>query len=245
MKVLLVTKVVLSAALLMCCTGLAQTNISGIQNEKKNHVSVDPFLPIFGTYQLQYERALGPNTTVGISVGIKTSSGIFEVSGIDVNRISTKDFNFNGIKLLPEFRWYIKKSPHGYFGFYTGAYAKYQNFKDGISGVYVDSNQQDNPILIDAKIRTIGLGVEVGYKLQVKKRFYIDFLIAGPGISFNKVQLQEVEPVPEEFYDDLSDALAEYGFFEWLNPDFRINGNQDTDITLPSFRYGVKLGYTF
>ncbi|WP_190808747.1 DUF3575 domain-containing protein [Flagellimonas sp. S3867] len=212
---------------------------------KKNHLSVDPFLPVFGTYQVQYERALGASSTIGLSLGLKTSSGIFEVSGIDVNRISTKDFNFNGIKLLPEFRWYIQKPESGYFGFYAGAYAKYQNFKDDISGIYEDSNQQDIDILINAKIRTLGFGLEVGYKLPIRKRFYIDFLIAGPGISFNEISLDEIEPVPEEFYDDLSDALAEYGFFEWLNPDFRINGNQDTNITLPSFRYGVKLGYTF
>lgn len=32
---------------------------SSSYGEEKNHLSLDSFLPIFGTYQLQYERVLG------------------------------------------------------------------------------------------------------------------------------------------------------------------------------------------
>ena len=218
---------------------------TGTSAQDKNHISIDPFLPIFGTYQIQYERLLNDNMSLGVSLGFKTSSGIFEVSGIDGNRITTNDFNFKGIKLLPEFRWYLQNTAAGLFGFYVGTFTKYQNFKDDISGIYLDSNQMQNNIAINAKVRTFGFGLEVGYKLKIREHFYIDFLIAGPGITTNKIKLTEEQAIPDEFYDDLSDALKEYGFFEWLNPDFRINGNQDTDIVLPAFRYGVKIGYTF
>ncbi len=225
---------------------LAFLFLTGIINaQKKNHLSVDPFLPIFGTIQLQYERAVNNKMSMGLSVGAKTSSGVFAVSGIEGDKISTNEFNFKGIKILPEFRWYIERSKDGLSGFYTGIYLKYQNFEDAITGVYIDSNQIANDIEIDANIQTFAGGLEIGYKLMVRERFFIDFVIAGPGISTNKIKLLEKQAIPKEFYEDLSNELSQYGFFDWLDPDFRINGNQDTDIVLPAFRYGVKIGYTF
>ncbi|WP_299212337.1 DUF3575 domain-containing protein [uncultured Aquimarina sp.] len=219
--------------------------ISMAQAQEKNHISIDPILPVFGTIQLQYERAISDKISVGISLGLKTGSGIFRVSGINGDRISIDEFNFKGIKILPEFRWYTQKSRNGLFGFYVGAYAKYQNFTDEILGVYTDSNQMNSTIEIDANIITFAGGLEIGYKLMIWERFFIDFLIAGPGISTNKIKLVEKQPIPDEFYDDVSDALSEYAVFDGLNLDFRINGNQDTDIVLPAFRYGIKLGYSF
>ena len=217
--------------------------ITGAQ--EKNHISMDPFLPIFGTFQFQYERGINEKMSIGLSTGLKLSSGVFNISGIDINRISTDEFNFKGIKILPEFRWYLQRSSNGLSGFYAGAYTKYQNFNDAITGVYTDNDQIDNDIEIDTKIRTLSAGLEIGYKLMIKRGFFIDFLIAGPGISTNKLRLEERKPIPDEFYEDLSDALSQYGFFEWLDADFRINGNQDTNIVLPAFRYGIKLGYSF
>ncbi|WP_299439269.1 DUF3575 domain-containing protein [uncultured Aquimarina sp.] len=213
--------------------------------QEKNHITIDPLLPIFGTVQVQYERAVSDKMSVGVSVGLKTGSGIFKIPGINRDQISIDEFSFKGIKVLPEFRWYTQKSSNGLSGFYVGAYAKYQNFTDEISGIYTDTNQIDSAIEIDANIITFAGGLEIGYKLMIWERFFIDFLIAGPGVSTNKIKLVEKQPVPDEFYDDVSDALSEYAIFDGLNLDFRINGNQDTTIVLPAFRYGIKLGYSF
>ncbi|AXT63022.1 DUF3575 domain-containing protein [Aquimarina sp. AD10] len=219
--------------------------MSMLKAQEKNHISIDPILPIFGTFQFQYERAISDKISVGVSFGVKTTSGVFRISGIDINRISTDDFNFKGVKILPEFRWYIQNTTKKLSGFYVGVYTKYQNFTDEILGVYTDNNGIDNAIEIDAKIITLSGGVEIGYKFMIRKRFFIDFLIAGPGISANKIKLIEKQPIPESFYDDVSEVLSEYELFDNLNLDFRINGNQDTDIILPAFRWGIKLGYSF
>ncbi|WP_298311304.1 DUF3575 domain-containing protein [uncultured Aquimarina sp.] len=213
--------------------------------QEKNHINIDPLLPIFGTVQLQYERAISDKMSIGISVGLKTGSGILKISGINRDRISIDELSFKGIKILPEFRWYTQKSSNGLSGFYLGVYTKYQNFTDEISGIYTDSNQIDSTIEVDTNIITFAGGLEIGYKLMIWKRFFIDFLIAGPGVSTNRIELVEKQPIPDEFYDDVSDALSEYAFFDGLNLDFRINGNQDTNIVLPAFRYGIKLGYSF
>lgn len=131
-------------------------------------------------------------------------------------------------------------------GFYVGAYLKYQSFKDEIKGNYVDSNTDNNRIQLDAKIKSSLVGFQLGYKLRVKQRFFIDFIIAGPGLSFNTFELAEKIPIPDEFYDDFSNAVSNYAILEFLNTDFRLDANKKSDkVILPAFRYGIKLGYSF
>lgn len=218
---------------------------SSSYGEEKNHLSLDPFLPIFGTYQVQYERTIGNRISLGLSVGYKGSSGIFEVASIDFPRFTSEPLNFKGIKLIPEFRWYVQKSHTGLNGFYVGAFFKYQKYKNELAGDYVSIDEAVSPILIDVDARSLISGIEVGYKLSVGKNFFLDFIIAGPGISFNTLELHEVNPVPDAFYDDLTEALKDFGIIDVIDPDFEINGNQKTKVTLPAFRYGMKFGYSF
>jgi len=80
----------------------------------------------------------------------------------------------------------------------------------------------------------------------VKSKFFIDFLIAGQGLSFHNIDLQENKPIPQGFYDDLSEAASRYEIFDYFDANFKINVNQKSErITLPAFRYGIKLGYRF
>jgi len=217
-----------------------------VNAQKKNHINIDPFLPIFGTVQIQYERPVYKNVSFRLSVGWKTSSGIFKVKGFNTNRISTDDFNFKGIKIIPEFRWYVQNPDVLLSGFYIGNYFKYQNYKDKIEGVYTDRNQGTHDFRIDAKMKTYAVGLQIGYKLMIMKRFFIDFIIAGPGVSFNTFKLEEKEGIPDAFYDDVSNVIANYSVLENFDTDFEFNLEKKTGtIVLPAFRYGMKLGYTF
>jgi hypothetical protein len=40
------------------------------QAQEKNHISIDPFLPVFGTVQLQYERGISVNMSIGLSLPV-------------------------------------------------------------------------------------------------------------------------------------------------------------------------------
>jgi hypothetical protein len=215
-----------------------------LKAQEKHYVSIDPFLPVFGTTQLQYERGISKNMSLSLSVGFKLSSGIFKLRGIDTNKIITEDFNFKGIKIIPEYRWYLQKQ--GLSGFYLGAYLKFQQYTNAIDGTYIDNSAENFTIALDAKIKTLALGVQLGYKLIVIKNFFIDFLITGPGLSFNTFELKENAPIPQGFYDDLSEAISNYGIFDFIDTDFQINANQKSETKiLPAFRYGIKFGYRF
>lgn len=213
-------------------------------NRSKNHISIDPLLPIFGSSQVQFERQIANQVSVSLAAGIKFSSGIIEVSGIKGNKVKTNDFNFRGYKFIPEFRWYLQKNQANLIGFYAGAYFKYSNITDDIVGVYTDDDLEQHDFEFGATIRNYGGGLELGYKLQVKKRFFIDFLITGPGIAFYSYSVKEVQPVPEAFYDEFSKVLSDYGILKHIDTNINFK-NQSGKIILPSYRYGLKIGYAF
>ena len=215
-----------------------------LQAQEKNHIGIDPFSPVFGTIQVHYERGINENMSLSLSLGFKASSGVFKLSGLETEKIITDDFNFKGIKIMPEYRWYFQNQ--GLSGFFTGAYFKYQNYTNAIDGSYIDNASETNTIDLEGKIKTIALGLQLGYKLIVKKQFFIDFLIIGPGLSFNTFEIKENAPIPDGFYNDLSEAISNYGIFGFIDTNFKIDANQKSAAKmLPAFRYGIKLGYRF
>ncbi len=210
----------------------------------RNNVSIDPFGLFFGSIQGTYERSINSSMSVGLNVGYKYNSGIFSVDGIDIDKISTKKFEFSGIKIIPEFRWYLEKG--GMTGFYIGGYLKYQNYKTPIEGIYTDNNNQTSSIDLLARVETTAVGLQVGYKLVIKKRFFADFLIAGPGFGSNTFEIKENKPVPQGFYNDFNDALEVYNLYDNYKLDIKLDANQKSDkVNLPAFRYGIKVGYMF
>ena len=88
----------------------------------------------------------------------------------------------------------------------------------------------------------------VGYKLPISKRFAIDFLIAGPGTGRYKFDLKNSsqERPPDQFFEDLSDALENTSLLDLIDADFdfRIN-NSKSKFSAVSFRYAVSLKYNF
>ena len=80
--------------------------------------------------------------------------------------------------------------------------------------------------------------------MPLGKRFSLDFLIAGPGVVWHKYKVKNKEDLPDEFYEDLNEALEDY--FDSIDLEFRLSKVQETiDFVLPSFRYGISLGYKF
>ena len=125
-----------------------------------NYISVDPFLPLFGTYQLHYERAILPKLSVSVGFGYKHSSGAFEINGIKTENINLDDIDFNGYKFLPEARWYWSKMEKGITGFYTGVYYKYQKNFSTITGQYTASDGSVVSVDMDLNMTSNTGGIE-------------------------------------------------------------------------------------
>ena len=65
---------------------------------------------IDGSFQLSYERALGDHLSVKVGSAFKSKNGLVKLSGLDRDHIKTSDLNYDGFKIVPEFRYYLRNT---------------------------------------------------------------------------------------------------------------------------------------
>ena len=195
----------------------------------KNEVGIDLIDLIDGTLQISYERMLGKHISVNLGLGLRGKDGLVSLSGLEGDKVKTEDIFYTGFKIVPEVRYYLNTTEsYKMNGFYFGAYLKYSNFSSDLDGTYTDSDDVEYIIEFDADLNITSVGFMIGYKLPIWNNFSLDFLIAGPGAGFYNISIKNKrDDTPQEFYDDLNEALEEYSFFDFLNSDFKfseING---------------------
>ncbi|WP_319500373.1 DUF3575 domain-containing protein [uncultured Draconibacterium sp.] len=223
-------------------TGLEQDSVFRI-----NEISLVVTDLIDGSYQFRYERKLSDHISVGLGSAFKTKEGLITISGIDRERLKTGDITYSGMKLIPDIRYYLNKTQQYQLdGFYFGAYAKYFHFSSGINGAYISTAMNEYDLDMDVNINILSVGLMVGYKLALNNRFTVDFLIFGPGTGNHRYKLKNRTELPEEFYEDLNDALQNFSVFDVVHSDFRFDlRDRSTSFSTLSFRYGLTVGYTF
>jgi len=202
---------------------------------------------INGAFQFEYERMIGEHISLGLGIGYKGSEGLIKLSGLDTDKITTGDITYSGFKFIPAVKYYLKKTTqYSMDGFYIGSYLKYSNYKSDLDGTYIDDIGDTFDIEFDAKFSVVSLGVMVGYKLPINDRFSVNFLIAGPGAGFHNYELTQKKDLPDDFFDDLNAALDQYSIFDLMNGDFKFSPSDGkTNFVIPSFRYGITVGYSF
>ncbi|MBO6608044.1 DUF3575 domain-containing protein [Psychroserpens sp.] len=218
-----------------------------LRDDRKNEIGVSVSDLVNGAFQLEYERMVGEHISIGAGIGFKGENGLIRLSGLDTDKVQTGDITYSGFKFIPTVRYYINSTTkHSMDGFYFGAFAKYSNYKSDLDGTYIDDADQSYDVEYDAEFSVISFGFMVGYKLAISQRFSLNFLIIGPGAGFHNYSLIQRQALPDEFFDDLNEALDSYSFFDFLNSDFRFDSDdRETNFVMPAFRYGITLGYSF
>ena len=215
--------------------------------ETKSEVGLVVSDLINGAFQFKYERLVGKQLSVGLGIGYKGDKGIIKLSGLDTDHVKTGDLTYSGLKIIPEVRYYFKKTMLSTMdGFYIGGYGKHSSFKSDLDGTYINDLSENYDIEFDAKIRVTSIGFTAGYKYRISDRFVIDFLIAGPGVGFHSYELTQKKDLPDDFFDDLNEALQNYSIFDLIDGKFEFNeNNAKTNFSALSFRYGITIGYSF
>lgn len=235
--------------LLFCITVAgAQENTEEIDSVyNKNEIGLVFSELIDAGLHLRYERKVGENITLGFGAAIKGKEGLISLSGIDTEQIKTGDITYSGFKVIPEIRYYVKKTQQfDLDGFYFGAYLKYTLYHSNLFGMYIDKNNQEYRIDSDARLQILTMGLGIGYKLALNERWSFDFMIAGPGAGSHKYKINNNVDLPEQFYEDVTEALEEYSLFDFINSDFKFDIEKaKTQFIFPAFRYGFAVGYTF
>ncbi len=222
------------------------------QTDYKNNIQFNPIdAVLFGSFELKYERAITENSTVILGIGLKPSAGLLKIPGIDSETIKTDDFKLTGISIVPEYRWYFQKKATKRTGLYAGGYYKFRTLTDNIEGTYTSSNTgTTSPLGLDARFTTHSIGAVFGYKAMLGKHLYVDILIAGPGYTSAKLKFTETKPLPPEMYDDLSTELEEnfgllFEHIKGIDINETDSNSAESKFSLPMFRYGFKIGYSF
>ena len=178
--------IVFLAFFLIAAPAIGQTDDSDaplFKNEAKLVVSD----LIKGTYMFGYERAIGKHMGVALNFGYKSKDGLLKLSGLDTDLIKTDELSYDGFKIIPEFRYYLKERTSGMpTGFYFGAYITYIKYTSDLKGIYTNENGTYN-FQYDATVNTNSIGLMVGYKLALSKHFNLDFLITLAGMDAGRV----------------------------------------------------------
>ncbi len=219
-----------------------------LEKIQKNEIDLVLSDLINGSITINYERLISEHFSVSLGLGYKGENGLIVLSGLDTEKIKTNEITYSGFKIIPEVRYYLNNNGHtNMTGFYFGAYLKYSNYQSDLNGRYIDEAQETFDVKFDADLDITSIGLMIGYKLPVSKRFTIDFLIAGPGNGAYKFSFKNKgDDLPDEFYDDLNEALENYSIFDALDGDFRFSTvRRRSNFNRLSLRYGISLGYRF
>lgn len=213
----------------------------------KNEVAIVITDLLNGAYQFKYEHALNTNFSIGAGVGIKGKEGLIHLSGIDTEKLKTSNLTYSGYKIIPEVRYYLHDYHKHYLkGFYFGAYIKHGRYQSDLRGLYYSDTYDRFNLDVDARFNITSVGLLVGYKLQIKNRLSLDFLIAGPGAASHTYSLKSRTEIPDEFYEDLNEALKKYSLYDLLNSDFDFSENRKrSNYMFPAFRYAMSFGFSF
>ena len=247
MKKLLVIVLFLCGVIFSISAKEKETSLKTDSTFRINEISLVVSDLIDGSYQIRYERKLSDHISLGLGTAFKTKKGLVRISGIDREQLKTGDITYSGFKLIPDVRYYLNKTQQYQLdGFYFGAYSKYFHFSSNLNGTYFTKEAKEYNLDMDAKINIFSTGLMVGYKLALNNRFMLDFLIIGPGTSRQKYKLKNKTELPEEFYEDLNNALENFSLYDFIQSDFRFDfKDRRTSFSTVSFRYGLTIGYTF
>ena len=248
MKIIPISLLLIFATLFARADKKDSTYVSRVDSLNRIHEISWVFTDVVdGGLHIRYERKLGNNISAGISLGIKGEEGLIHLSGIDSEKLKTSDITYSGFKIVPEVRYYLGKTQqYKLDGFYFGAYMKYTQYNSDLFGTYTNDEGVEYRIDSDARLNLYTLGLGIGYKLALNERWNFDFIIAGPGATRHSYKLTNNVDLPDEFYEDLMNALEKYSLYDWINSDFKFDIEKaKTSFLFPAFRYGLTIGYTF
>lgn len=244
--------------ILVCCTytfaqesqtvGTDSNSSKSDLKERRNEISIEFIGMIDGRFVPAYERTFGRHWSAKVGLGHKTKQGLINFSGINKEQLKTGDINYDGILTFLEGRYYLNEFVNGRAsGFYFGLYMKYAGFQSNIGGTYISEEGNSFTFLFDTSIGVISSGLQLGYKLPLGRRFAVDFLIAGPGTARYSFDVKnKSDELPQEFWDDLNNALDELGILEIIDSDFDFTpSNRKSAFNTINFRYAVGLTFNF
>lgn len=218
--------------------------------EYNNIVKINVMAMAFNNISMFYERAVYPNITASLGVGFKTSGKSQKMFEANDYNLTANMSSITGYSITPEFRYYLKTCEEGLpAGFYAGLYFRYNIYKTNASFVHQEPDNMLSHFSSDSRLRELGVGIQLGYQLVIKKRFTVDFLFFGPRYSFLKLTNEFDGEITasgktdvEDYVNSIIERFGGKGDFEMEKSSAQ---NFSGNMGFPSFRFGISFGYGF
>jgi hypothetical protein len=195
---------------------------------------------------LLYERTLNQRWSVQMGASYKYGGDFPEFLGLTRMVIETEHGGLTGFSVTPEGRYYFQNKRHGErLGLYAGVYGRVTEYQGKITFLYWDGSEYID-IGGAGDMWEYGLGLQLGYQLNLGRHWLVDLMFMGPRTSFHSLKLElesdfveEVIPIIEE---ELNERLAWWG----MDPvDLTNESTVNLNFRFNNFRYYVGIGYRF
>jgi len=202
---------------------------------------------VFNNISIQYERQFDERWSIQMGGGYKWGGGIPKILGLGDFIMTSNTSGLRGFSFTPEVRYYFKpcECPGERSGLYGGIYTRYTRFYGDLRVQYWNGDQYMD-VGATGAMQEMGIGLQLGYQLVIKKRFVLDLMFMGPRRSFQKLNFE----VDSDFAEDIIPLIEEEinKRLEYLGMDpisIPVSGSAEAKFGFSNFRYGIGIGYMF
>ncbi|WP_336516911.1 hypothetical protein [Pollutibacter soli] len=234
--------------------GFSQSQDSSKRRQLKNVIrynlsgaalfGVDRYV-VFG-----YERLINKRQSMSMNIGRASLPKLITISN-DSFQLQ-KDRKNSGINFSLDYRFYLQKenkhfAPHG---LYIGPYYSYNNFERENEYTFTKTGGQAQVGTSDTRFSIHTFGGELGYQFVLWKRFAIDLVMIGPGVSVYKIEAKFGGTLTDEQRAQLRDAVEDmltqrFPGMNYVLSDKQLDANGALKTTSIGFRYIVHIGFVF
>ena len=221
------------------------------RNDFKNSIKINLTSPIIYRNALLfgYERVIKNHQSLNISGGyVEFPLSLSFPESVRANKVGSK----NGYNVSVDWRFYLANEnkyspPHGV---YLAPFFSVHHFGNDRNITYTDTSGASNNLDLSSRINFLTIGGQLGYQFVIKRRFVVDAVLFGPGITnyYFKAKLDgNISPIDKtELQDKIIEALKEkLPFIKDLTSGQEVSGSGVESFWSVGFRYSISIGYRF
>jgi hypothetical protein len=200
----------------------------------------------FNKISLKYGYQFHPRWILEAGTGYKYGGQIPKFLGLSDLILSRESSDLKGLSFSLGSRYYLKRCDcPGSEGFYLGPYLAFNRFW---TDLFFQLGSNTNPVIAEGsgEMWEWGLGLQVGYQLVFRDRFFLNLMFMGPRFSFHNLNVEVGSQYASELVPLLEQEINER--LDWVGLDpisIPVSGDIKTQFTFPNFRYSIGIGVLF
>lgn len=249
---------ILIITVVLSCSMNAQKTMDGPQttlnseqdimdSNYRNAIKINMAAFVFENLSLQYERSINPHWSLQLGAGFKWGGDIPKVLGLGNFVVTSDTRGIQGYSVTPEARYYFNncKCPGPLTGLYAGTYTRMTRFFSDLRFHYWNGSEYHD-VGGAGDFRELGIGVQLGYKFILKKRFTVDLMFMGPRISRNRLRFELDSNFAEEVIPLIEDEINKRLEYLGIDPiSIPTSASVDANFGFSYFRYAISIGFVF